>query len=334
MVQRLATLMRRCLTTICLLLAIFSVAHAEERAKRLILKDGSYQLATKYEVKGDRVRYYSAERFGWEEIPKSIVDWDATNKWEAEAAAGVHATQQEINKEDAAEAAAEDAKAPTVAPGLRLPEDGGVFLLDQFQNKPQLVEIVQNGGELNKHTGKNILIAVVNPLNVAKQTIELKGAKARVQSHAVVPVLYANVNLSDSDQAGAQDSKATKAAAADTDLAGNRYRIAKVEKKKEVRVVGDLKVYITGKVKQEGNWVPTKSEPVSGGWVKVTPAQPLAPGEYALVEMLSPKEMNLYVWDFGVDPMAPANQTAWTPSQPKPLPTGTDETPVLIKPKK
>src|SRR5207302_7962726 len=175
--------MRRGLTIVCLLLAIFAAAQTEDRAKRLILKDGSYQLATKYEVKGDRVRYYSAERYGWEEIPKSMVDWDATNKWEAEGAAGVHATQQEMNKEDAAEAAAEEAKSPTVAPGLKLPEDGGVFLLDQFQSKPQLVEIVQNGGELNKHTGKNILVAVINPLNVAKQTIELKGARARIQAH-------------------------------------------------------------------------------------------------------------------------------------------------------
>src|SRR5439155_9741304 len=127
MVQRLSlSHMRRCFTTICLLLAFFTVAHAEERAKRLILKDGSYQLASKYEIKGDRVRYFSAERYLWEEIPKSMVDWDATNKWEAEAAAGVRATQQQMNKEDAAEAAAEEAKSPTVAPGLKLPEDGGV----------------------------------------------------------------------------------------------------------------------------------------------------------------------------------------------------------------
>src|SRR6185369_4962728 len=211
------------------LLCLASFLSAQQLAKRLILKDGSYQLATKYEIKGDRVRYYSAERYLWEEIPKSLVDWDATNKWEAEAQAGVHATQQEMNKEDAAEAASEEAKSPTVAPGLRLPEDGGVFLLDQFQNKPLLVEIVQNGGELNKHTGKNILVAVVNPLNVAKQTIELKGAKARVQSHAVVPVLYANVNLSDSEQAAQQPyPKPTKANAADTDLQSNRFRIAKV----------------------------------------------------------------------------------------------------------
>ncbi len=326
--------MRRWATTICLLLATFMVAHAEERAKRLILKDGSYQLATKYEVTGDRVRYFSAERYIWEEMPKSLVDWDATNKWEAEATAGVHATQSEMNKEDAADAAAEEAKSPTVAPGLKLPEDGGVFLLDQFQNRPQLVEIVQNGGELNKHTGKNILIAVINPINVAKQTIELKGAKARIQAHGVVPTLYANVNLNDSDQPVQKASDKTKLPNSDTDLNSNRFRIAKVERKKDARIVGDLKVYITGKVKQEGNWIPTKVEPVSGGWVKVTPTQPLAPGEYALIEMLSPKEMNLYVWDFGVDPLAPANQTAWTPSQPKPLPTGTDETPVLIRPKR
>src|ERR1017187_5823598 len=55
---------------------------------RLILKDGTHQIVRKYEIVGDRVRYISVERGEeWEELPESLVDWEATRKWERDHAA-------------------------------------------------------------------------------------------------------------------------------------------------------------------------------------------------------------------------------------------------------
>src|ERR1700757_641551 len=160
---------------------------AQTLAHRLILKEGSYQSVTQYEIKGERVRYYSAERGEWEEVPKSLVDWEATEKYEQGRLQGTPSPEAvQLDKELEAEQMAEEARSPHVAPGLRLPGDGGIFLLDTFENQPQLAELQQSGGELNRNMKKNILRAAINPLASAKQTIELPGQHAKVQSHVNV----------------------------------------------------------------------------------------------------------------------------------------------------
>lgn len=55
-----------------------SAVSAQNTTRRIILKDGSYQVVTKYEIQGDRVHYFSAERNEWEDVPDALVDWKVT----------------------------------------------------------------------------------------------------------------------------------------------------------------------------------------------------------------------------------------------------------------
>jgi hypothetical protein len=297
---------------------------AQQNPQRLILKDGSFQTVTKYEVQGQRVRYYSAERYSWEELPSDMVDWPATDKFNKDRDA---IRTQEVLKA-AAPTVADEPEPAMVAPGLYLPDGGGVFLMDTYQTHPELVELTQSGGELNKHMGKNILRAAINPLALSsKQTIELKGDRSKTQSHVPQPSIYVSVEPSP-DQIPNQNQNKDAASALDQASSGpgrsrapkpkatvapqnDKYRIVRMEKKKDVRVVGDLNVAIYGKVSQKQNWVKTVTESAGGDWVKITPTEPLTPGEYALVELLDKGQINLYVWDFGVDPSAPENAGAW-----------------------
>ena len=306
-----------------LLLLWLSPAAAQQMAKRLILKDGSYQLAAKWEVKGDRVRYLSAERNEWEEVPNSLVDWAATDKYEKDRQAGKSTPEAAaLDKEMEADRQAEEARSPHVAPGLRLPDDGSLILLDTFQTQPQLVELQQTSGEINKNVKGNLLHSAINPVAKSKQIIELPGLHAQIQAHAAVPSIYVNVEQQD------QVDKATQIAekAPPRELPWDRFRIVRLDINKDRRVVGDIKIGLTGKTSQEQRLVPTTAAKLTGGWVKVTPSSDLETGEYAVVEMLANGGMNLYVWDFGVNPSAGPNATAMKPD-------ASTAKPVLDKPK-
>src|SRR5271169_5784154 len=183
---------RLLLIALVAVLALRIPAPAQDHARRLILKDGSYQLVTKYEVKGDRVRYKSAERDEWEELPSSLVDWPATEKYEKDRVTSAVPEAAALDKETDADREAERSRLPQVAPGLRLPEDSGVFLLDNFHGQPQLVEMQQAEGDVRGSARGNILRGALNPSG--KQTVELEGEHAPVHAHVAVPSIYINVD--------------------------------------------------------------------------------------------------------------------------------------------
>jgi hypothetical protein len=301
------------------LLAVASLSPAQDLARRIILKDGSYQLVTKYEVKGDRVRYMSAERDEWEELPSSIVDWPATDKFERDRTAGAAAPEAvQLDKELEHQQEVAEAQLPQVAPGLRLPENSGVFLFDSFQGEPQIVELQQTAGDVARNSKGNIFRGAITPITGLKQTIELDGAHAAVQSHVDVPSLYINVDpipglpdqpAAPKESAGAKAPQQPEQPGVPTD----RFRIVRTDVKNGKRILGDVKRAVTGKISQEQHYAKTTVTHISGGWVKVTPTEPLQPGEYALVEVMGAEGMNLYVWDFGVNPKAPANTSPWKP---------------------
>src|SRR5579872_489869 len=183
---------------VCFILLLALPGAAQQMSKRLILKDGSYQLATRWEIKGERVRYLSAERNEGEEVPNSLVDWAATDKYEKDRLSGKPTPEAvALDKELEAERQADEARSPHVAPGLRLPDDGGIILLDTFQSQPQLVELLQSSGELNRNIKGNILRSAVNPIASSKQIIEVPGLHAKIQAHATLPAIYVNVEQQD-----------------------------------------------------------------------------------------------------------------------------------------
>ncbi len=281
---------------------------------RLILKDGSYQMVRDYQIVGDRVRYLSQERGEWEELPVALVDWDATRKWEKEHSEPVETVSpamkeaEELDKEESAERNEQNARMPLVAPGLELPDEDGVFVLDTYQGTPELVEL--NSSEISMNAKHHKGVGVLNPMLTQKASLEIQGPHARVHLHVAQPAIYLSLGVDEQSEpvlthpmtVNTGGAKAVNGKhGAHSPQSG--FVIVRVDERQAVRIVGAIKMSPNGTVTQDENTIPTKVEELPGKhWLRVTPQQSLSFGEYALVEILSPTDLNESVWDFRVDP--------------------------------
>ena len=295
---------------------------------RLILKDGSYQVINKFEIVhaagGDRIRYISAERGGdWEEVPVTLIDWAATRAYARQHASGASRqdTEESSGQKEAA-AIDEEEKADRnrdleVAPNLRLPNETGVWARDTFHNDPELIELEQNSGNVNQQTGHNITRSALTAQGATKQSISINQRHAKVALHESEPAFYVSLDEEKErepsadalmvDTHGASSQKGPDSGSAAT----SRYVIVHADVRKDFRYVGEVKMGPSQLVTE------THSQVLEGKrWMKLTPVDPLAAGDYVLMEILSPHEVNLSVWDFRIDPNAPDNQNAILPLQP------------------
>lgn len=247
------------------------------RGKRLILKDGTDQLVTSYEVHGDRVRYYSVERSQWEEIPTDLVDWDATRKAEVTQAQQQQALVEKVRAaETARKAEPLDVDASIeAAPGVFLPPGEGLFVFDGKAVLP--LAQAEAGIKVDKgQLLKQVLVPI--PIVPSRRNIQLPGKQAKFRITNPQPEFYMRT-----------------ADAREPEMELVRARIHG-----DARQIESLDTLFKQQVTNRKS-LPLQRWQVAKGVYRFTLGLPLEPGEYAFAETVKGEGMNLYVWDFGVD---------------------------------
>jgi hypothetical protein len=247
------------------------------RGKKLVLKDGNFQLVREYKIEGERIRYYSLERSQWEEIPMALVDWEATRKLEAEDAKRGAETVAKAHEEEQARRAEplEIDASIEAAPGVFLPPGEGLFVFDGKGVFP--LTQAETDIQLNKgHLLKQVLVPI--PIIPTRHTVTLKG------SHALFRIGAGQVEFYMRTADGREP---------EMELIRAKVRVNK-------RLVENLDMLFDREsAKREA--LPMERWQIAPGVYRFTMGRALEPGEYALTEILEAEGRSLYVWDFGVD---------------------------------
>lgn len=255
-----------------------SIPAALPKGKKLVLKDGSFQLAREYSVEGDRVRYWSVERSEWDEMPASMVDWDATRKAEADAAARDADLKAKIRASDLAMRTKDiDVdRSLEIKPGLFLPDGVGFYALDA--NK-LIFEMKQSDAVSKMSTGREIgkVLSGV-PMIPSKTTLQIPGERAALRLKSAEPEFYFRP----------------------ADQREPRLRLLRCQVKGARRIVENVSIRFTGQQTHNATEIEIHSWTPATGVFRYTLDQRLEPGEYTFVEMTD-QGTSGYVWDFGVD---------------------------------
>jgi len=248
------------------------------KGKKLILKDGTFQMAREYSVEGDRLRYWSVERSQWEEIPENLVDWDATHKGEAEQAARDAVLKAQIRASNLARLTKDiDVdRSLEIKPNLFLPDEIGFYALDRDK---QIRTMKQSNAEVKVSTGREVekILSGVS-LIPGKKIMDIPGEHAPMRLGTAEPEFYFRP----------------------VDRREPRFRLLRAQIKNGRRVIDNISVNVIGQESHKANELEIQTWTPATGVFRYTVDQRLEPGEYAFVEMTE-DGISGYVWDFGID---------------------------------
>jgi len=231
---------------------------------KLYLKDGEYHLVREYRVAEDRVRFYSAERGDWEEVPLALVDLKRTEREIKDKAEADKEKAQLIDEEEKAEREA----AREVS---SVPQDPGVYYTDG-----KTVKVMKPGEtKMNNNKRRSVLAAISPiPMITGKATVELDGETSSFIVTSELPEFYFRLSQPE------------------------RFGLIKLTPGKGVRVVEKVTIVpVSKETVEEREQIEVFRRQVGEDFYKVWPMEPLAPGEYAAVQFTEGK-MNMQVWDF------------------------------------
>jgi len=271
-----------------------SDALRSQREKKLVLKDGSYQLVREYQRNGDRVKYFSAERGDWEEIPASMIDWDATSKDDAAEQKDSEALVDKVHKSEEAKKMDPpldiDASLP-VGQGVYLPSGEGLFVVEG-----KTVRLLTQAGSETKADKLRSIEQVLSPIPIVpgKVTVTIPGNRATLRLRTNTPEFYLREAPQDPDSASSI-RKSSRPGENGPDVVLVRAKLVR-----NGRQLESISTLFGEETNRNRNEVSLQRWEIAQGLYRFTLGEALTPGEYAIAEVL-PDGLNYYVWDFGVD---------------------------------
>lgn len=234
---------------------------------KLYLKDGTFHVVREYKVEGNRVRFYSVERSEWEEMPVDLLDLKRTESENAARNAKMAEEAKIISEED-------KARQEQLKEIMKIPQDPGAYMLENNQ----LRIFKQAESKVHNNKGRTVL-KVLSPIPMVsgKATIELDNAHSLNIVKDSRPEIYFQLSTDE------------------------RFGVIKLTPKGEVRIADRLSIIpVTKEVVDDVDEVAVFRKQLTNDLLyKIWPEQPMADGEYAVVQF-TPGKTNMQIWDFAI----------------------------------